>query len=105
MVRITQLRVETLRQGGNAQQARVTQEAIEVVANKAFAAQAKMRVTQIAIEFPFTSSPIPPGPPPPPTPTRGDVPVPPECEPAPTQECTLQPDIQVTPGLCELQGS
>jgi len=104
MIRITQLRTETLRQGGNAQHARVTQLALEIAASKASSAQPKMRVTQIAIEFPFTGTPAPPGPPPPPPPTQGDTP-PPQCEPAPTQECTTQPDIQTTTGLCELQGS
>ena len=104
MIRITQLRTETLRQGGNAQQARVTQMAVELAAGLDFAHQAQMRVTQIAIEFPFTGAPAPPGPPPPPPPTQGDTP-PAECSPPPTQECMTQPDIQTVPGLCELQGS
>lgn len=102
-IRISQLRTETLRQAANPEM-RVTQLAVELAANKASTQQAKMRVTQIAIEFPFTGTPAPPGPPPPPPPTRGDTP-PPECQPAPTQECATQPDLMSIAETCELQGS
>jgi hypothetical protein len=101
-IRISQLRVETLRQKANPQM-RVTQIAVEYAANKAFSAQAKMRVTQIAIEFPFTST-SGGGGGPGPSPTNGDIP-PPECIPAPTQQCPTQPDLQALPEVCELQGS
>jgi hypothetical protein len=102
-IRISQLRTETLRQAANPEML-VTQLAVEFAAKKVANAQAKMRVTQIAIEFPFTGAPAPPGPPPPPPPTRGDTP-PPTCQPAPTQECAIQPDLQSIAEACELQGS
>jgi hypothetical protein len=103
-IRITQLRTETLRQGGNAQQARVTQQAVEVVNQPAFVLQQQMRVTQIAIEFPFTAA-APPGPPPPPPPTQGDTPVPTTCQPPPTAECVTTPALQSTDQTCEALGS
>jgi hypothetical protein len=101
-IRISQLRTETLRQAANPEM-RVTQLAVELAANKGPTVP-RMRVTQIAIEFPFTGTPTPPPGPPGPTPTRGDTP-PPECEPAPTQQCVTEPDLQSIPETCELQGS
>ena len=98
------MRAEALRQGGNAQQMRVTQQAVEVVNQPAFSNQQRMIVTQIAIEFPFTAAP-PPGPPPPPPPTQGDTPPAEGCAPPPTSECVTTPALQMIDETCEQLGS
>jgi len=103
-IRICQIRTETLRQGGNAQQMRVTQAAIEIANQPGFSAQAEMRVTQIAIEFPFTSTTPPPTPSTPPTPTQGNTP-PAECSLPPTSECVTTPALISTDESCEALGS
>jgi hypothetical protein len=103
-VRITQMRVEQLRQGGNAQQGRVTQLAVEIADQPNQTNQQRMMVTQIAIEFPFTGQPSP-GPPPPPPPTQGDTPPAGGCAPPPTSECVTTPALQVTDETCEQLGS
>ena len=99
-IRISQERVEILRQG-TARNLRVTQEAIE----QAFApaGQQNLRITQIAIEFPFPG-PTAVMPPTVPIPTQGDTP-PIACAPPPTMLCTTEPDVQATTEACELQGS
>jgi hypothetical protein len=102
-IRITQMRVETLRQGGNAQQARVTQAAVEVVNQPGPTLQQQMRVTQIAVEFPFPFSQSGGGGSVPP-PTQGDTP-PANCQPPPTNECVTTPAVQSTDQGCESPGS
>jgi hypothetical protein len=66
--------------------------------------QQQMRVTQIAVEFPFTIQSV--GPPGPPPPTQGNPPPPGGvCIPPPTSECVTTPAIQVTDQQCEAFGS
>jgi hypothetical protein len=103
-IHISQLRTETLRQGANPAE-RVTQIVIETVSQPAFTNQQRMLVTQIVIEFPFPNTGVVPPPPgTPPTPTQGDV-TPIECEPPPTAQCAIEPDIRATVEACELLGS
>jgi hypothetical protein len=103
-IRITQLRMEALRQGANPA-ARATQLAVETISQPAQTNQQRMIVTQIVIEFPFTNtSNIPPPPGTPPTPTQGDTP-PTQCAPPPTMLCAVEPDIRAIPETCELLGS
>lgn len=102
-VRISQERVEALRQS-TTRNLRVTQAAVEQINQPN--GQQNLRITQIAIEFPFPGPSVPPPPPPPggPTPTEGDV-TPAQCEPPPTAVCTTEPDLRSTPETCELLGS
>ena len=97
--RVTQDALEALVIGNP--QMRVTQAAVET-AHQPPGAQ-RMRVTQIAIEFPFPGPSVVP-PPPVPTPTQGDTP-PAQCAPPPGAQCASQPDIQARTEVCEQLGS
>jgi len=96
-IRSTQEAVEQLSQQPSAR-VRTTQLGVECL-NQPPGTQ-RLRMTQIAIEFPFPGPSVPPPPGPPPS-TRGDT-VPSVCEPPPMLVCPTQPDIRLTNEPCEL---